>query len=146
VLSTQSTLWRHTAIRLPSKVILGQKQAPWPELCDANVRLGVQAHRATIKVLNKQIEAIEGTVLKHLKPIPEYKMLLTVPGIGPVIAWTIVLEAGDLSRFTSVGHFASYCRCVDSRRTSNDKKKGENNAKNGNSTRERLHSAIQSSP
>jgi len=43
-----------------------------------------------------------------------------------------VLEAGDLSRFANVGHVASYCRCVESRRTSNQKKKGENNAKNGN--------------
>jgi transposase len=132
VQSIQSTLWRHTAIRLPAKVILGERKAEWPPLCDANVKLGVHARRATIKVLNKQIETIETTVLKHLKPIPEYKILQTVPGIGPVIAWTIVLEAGDLSRFANVGHFASYCRCVESRRTSNEKKKGENNAKNGN--------------
>jgi transposase len=113
-------------------VILGEKEAPWPELPDRNVRLGVHAHRATIKVLTKQIETIEATILKQVKTIPEYKILLTVPGIGPVIAWTIVLEAGDLSRFANVGHFASYCRCVDSKRLSNGKKKGENNAKNGN--------------
>lgn len=132
VLSTQSTVWRHTAIRLPSKVILGEKETPWPEIADPNVRLGIQAHRAAIRVLNRQIEAIETRVLKRLKPVPEYQMLLTVPGIGPVIAWTIVLESGDLSRFAGVGNFASYCRCVDSKRTSNEKKKGENNAKNGN--------------
>lgn len=132
VLSTQSTLWRHTAIKVPSKVILGLRKAPWPEIDDANVELGIQAHRATIEVLNTQIETIEGTVLKALKPRPEYQMLLTVPGIGPVIAWTIVLETGNLSRFKSVGCFASYCRCVDSRKTSNEKKKGENNVKNGN--------------
>jgi transposase len=83
-------------------------------------------------VLNKQIESIESTVLTCLAAVPEYKMLMTVPGIGPVIAWTIVLEAGDLSRFANVGHFASYCRCVDSKKLSNEKKKGENNAKNGN--------------
>lgn len=132
VLSTQSTLWRHTAVRVPCKVILGEKEAPWPELPDRNVTLGVYAHRATIKVLTKQIETIETAVLKYLKPIPEYRILQTVPGIGPVIAWTIVLEAGELSRFTNVGHFASYCRCVESRRTSNEKKEGENNKKNGN--------------
>jgi transposase len=68
VLSTQSTLWRHTAIRLPSKVILGVKDAPWPDLPDQNVMPGVQAHRATINVLNEQIELIEATVLKYLKP------------------------------------------------------------------------------
>jgi hypothetical protein len=52
VLSTQSTLWRHTAIPVPSKVILGKKTAQWPELSDPNVKLGVQAHRATITDLN----------------------------------------------------------------------------------------------
>ncbi|HWX35000.1 MAG TPA: IS110 family transposase [Steroidobacteraceae bacterium] len=132
VLSTQSTFWRHTAVRLPSKAILGVIQKPWPELPDANLELGVHAHRATIKVLTSHVERIERKVLQSLKPRPEYQMLLTVPGIGPVIAWTIVLETGDLSRFASAGHFASYCRCVDSKRTSNEKKKGENNVKNGN--------------
>src|SRR5688572_3360564 len=132
VLCTQSTVWRHTSIRLPSKVILGHTQAPWPELSDAYVQLGIQAHRATIEVLNTQIERIERTILKSLKSRAEYRMLLTVPGIGPVIAWTIVLEAGDLRRFADVGHFASYCRCVDSKRLSNQRKKGENNTKNGN--------------
>jgi transposase len=97
-----------------------------------NLELGVHAHRASIKVLSSHIERIERKVLQSIKPRPEYQMLLTVPGIGPVIAWTIVLETGDLSRFASVGHFASYCRCVDSKRTSNEKKKGENNVKNGN--------------
>ena len=87
-----------------SMVILGEKQAEWPLLSNPNIKLGVQARRATIKVLSKQIENIESTVLKHLKPAPEYNILLTVPGIGPVIAWTIVLEAGDLSRFANVGH------------------------------------------
>jgi transposase len=136
VLSTQSTLWRHTAIKLPSHVILGERardsKSSWPTVTDANVELGIRAHCATIEVLNKQIECIERTVLEHLKPTPQYKMLLTVPGIGPVIAWTVVLEAGELKRFRNVGHFASYCRCLSSQRISNEKKKGENNAQNGN--------------
>ena len=55
-----------------------------------------------------------------------------MPGIGPVIARTIVLETGEVKRFENVGHFASYCRCVDSKKTSNGKKKGEGNIKNGN--------------
>ena len=132
VLTTQSTVWRHTAIRVPSKLILGKTQGRWPELSDAHVKLGIQAHRAAIRVLNTQIERIERTVLKSLKPKAQYQMLLTVPGIGPVIAWTILLEAGELSRFVNVGHFTSYCRCVNSNRLSNEKKKGQNNAKNGN--------------
>jgi transposase len=43
-----------------------------------------------------------------------------------------MLETGSIARFAKVGHFSSYCRCVDSLRESNGKKKGEGNAKNGN--------------
>jgi transposase len=132
ILTTQSTFWRHTAMKLSSKVIVGEKKVPWPHLPNANDELGVEAHRAAIEVLNTQIERIEKTVLETLKPRADYRMLLTVNGIGEVIAWTIVLESGDLKRFKNVGHFASYARCVDSKRTSNEKKKGEGNVKNGN--------------
>ncbi len=45
---------------------------------------------------------------------------------------TIVLEAGDISRFAKAGNFSSYCRCAPTGRISNGKKKGEGNVKNGN--------------
>jgi transposase len=35
-------------------------------------------------------------------------------------------------RFAGPGNFASYCRAVEAKRTSNQKKKGENNSKCGN--------------
>src|SRR5262249_15080082 len=76
VLSTQSTVWRHTAVRLPSKAVLGTNNMPWPELANRNVALGVRAHRAAIKTLSTHIERIEDTVTKALKPMPEYKSLL----------------------------------------------------------------------
>jgi transposase len=65
-------------------------------------------------------------------PQPQYQALRSVAGIGAVLAWTIVLESGPISRFPSVGQYASYCRCVESLRTSNGRKKGEGNTKNGN--------------
>ena len=43
-----------------------------------------------------------------------------------------MLETGDISRFESVGNYASYCRLVGSIKLSNGKKKGKGNAKNGN--------------
>jgi transposase len=132
VLSTQSTIRRHTAIKLPRAVVVGEKKAPWPALPNPSDQLGVDAHRAAIATLNKQIKLIEHTVLEALQPKAEYQALLTVTGIGPVIAWTIVLESGELARFKNVGQFASYARCVDTKRTSNEKKKGEGNVKNGN--------------
>ena len=53
-------------------------------------------------------------------------------GIGEILALTIMLEAGEIRRFASVGNFASYCRCVGSQKISNGKKKGKGNTKNGN--------------
>ena len=132
VLSTQAAFWRHTGTKLSHRIIVGEKKEPWPQLPNANDELGMAANRATIGVLTKQIQRIERTVLRALRPRPDYRMLLTVSGIGEVIAWTILLETGDLSRFKNVGHFASYARCVGSKRTSNERKKGEGNVKNGN--------------
>ena len=43
-----------------------------------------------------------------------------------------LLKGSDLARFAAAGNFSSYCRCVDSARVSNGKKKGEGNTKNGN--------------
>jgi transposase len=45
---------------------------------------------------------------------------------------TIMLEVGDIDRFTKVGNFVSYCRCVPSQRLSDGKSKGVGNRKNGN--------------
>ena len=55
-----------------------------------------------------------------------------MPGIGQTLATVIHLETGPIDRFASVGNYASYARCVDSVDTSNRKKKGEGNVKNGN--------------
>ncbi len=43
-----------------------------------------------------------------------------------------MLETGQIERFASVGNYASYCRCVGSKKISNGKRKGSDNTKNGN--------------
>ena len=55
-----------------------------------------------------------------------------MPGIGQILALTIMLETGEIKRFPTVGDYASYCRCVGSQKLSNGKKKGRGNTKNGN--------------
>lgn len=82
--------------------------------------------------LTMQIEQIEKMVLSQTKLRGPFKKLLTVWGIGPLLANLIMLETGNIHRFSSVGNYASYCRCVPSQRLSNNKKKGVGNKKNGN--------------
>lgn len=85
-----------------------------------------------IRELDVSIERLEKQVLKRATQMPEYDALLTIPGIGRILGMTIALETGDAKRFATAGDFASYCRTVRSPRSSNGKKKGENNAKCGN--------------
>ncbi len=88
-----------------------------------------------LKAIDQQrhlIKRIERNVLEVIKPFRGYEQLLQIHGIGTILAMTIYLETGELSRFASSANYASYCRTVRSRRTSNTKSKGRNNARNGN--------------
>jgi transposase len=85
-----------------------------------------------VEQLGRSIKAIEAMILARVKSLPDYQVLQTMPGVGKILGMTITLETVDPKRFASPGDYASYCRCVDSRRLSNGKKKGENNGKCGN--------------
>ena len=85
-----------------------------------------------IQALDKSVSRIEKAVLNSAREIPLYEKLLTIPGIGRILAMTITMEVGDIHRFKSDGDFASYCRMVDAKRLSNGKQKADNNQKCGN--------------
>lgn len=99
---------------------------------DADLALAITSTLAVIETLSAQIKVLEKTVQARAKLRPEFEPLRTVWGIGNILALTIMFEAGDMGRFASAGTFASYARCVKASRWSNGKKKGDNNAKNGN--------------
>lgn len=98
----------------------------------AEVAMGISANVAVINALNAQIRKLEKYLTERVKLTPQYQLLTSAPGIANTLATVIMLEAGELERFATVGNFSSYARCVDSVRTSNDKKKGEGNKRNGN--------------
>src|SRR5207253_2713717 len=101
-------------------------------LPEADQVLAVTSSLAVLDCLSQQIKTLEQTVQKRLKHTPAYEQLLTVDGIGTILAQTSTLETGTIGRFPTVGNYASYCRCVDSTKISNGKRKGQGNVKNGN--------------
>ena len=101
-------------------------------LPDPDVALAAKSNLRVYQCLEGEVRNLEEVVLKRAELRPEYELLLTVDGIGKILALTIMLEVGDIGRFPTAGKFASYCRCVRSERISNKKKKGSGNAKNGN--------------
>ena len=96
------------------------------------VKLALQANVAVIAELGKQIDKLERCLHERVRLSEAFRLLKSAPGIGETLATTIMLETGSVARFAQVGNFSSYCRCVDSERISNGKKKGEGNVKNGN--------------
>src|SRR5579864_8526333 len=94
-------------------------------LKDENVRLAVQSQLKVLRCVMEQIGILEKDILAKIKEDPAFHLVKTVPGIGPILAMTILLETGEIKRFAKVGNYSSYCRCVESKRVSNEKKKGE---------------------
>jgi len=133
VLSVQNLMVRNTGARFGAKRIDEFTPAELAGILpEAEQVLAVTSSLAVMHCLGQQIKTLEKTVQKHLKHTPAYVQLQTVEGIGTILAQTIVLETGDIGRFPSVGHYASYCRCVGSTKISNGKRKGQGNVKNGN--------------
>jgi transposase len=99
---------------------------------DRRLALAVGSSLVMVQTLDDLICLLEKQVLEAVRLEPAFQPLLSVPGVGRVLALTIMLETGDIRRFPGVGHFASYCRCVGSEHLSNGKRKGRGNTKNGN--------------
>ena len=97
-----------------------------------DLALSGEVSKETIDFLSDQITRIESLVFKRVKLRKPFQCLLSMPGVGKILSLTIMLETGTVDRFANVGKFTSYCRKVPSRWTSNDKKKGKGNTKNGN--------------
>jgi transposase len=85
-----------------------------------------------VEAFNVQIESVEKMVLKRMKLRDEYQLLNTVSGAGKILALTIMCETVDIGRFPKAGNYVSYCRLAKTEHTSNKKKKGVGNRKNGN--------------
>lgn len=133
VLSIENLVARQTGGRISGNAVrqlTTDAVAQWGWLPDA--ALAAQASLTVMHAVNDVIVQLEKRLCERVRLRPEYAVLKSAPGIGDVLATTIMLEAGTIDRFAQVGNFASYARCVDSARYSNGKKKGEGNRKNGN--------------
>jgi transposase len=61
-----------------------------------------------IRELERRIESCERQLAALAREIPIVQRLLTVPGVGLLIATALVAFIGDFRRFPSARHFASY--------------------------------------
>jgi transposase len=82
-----------------------------PEL-PTETRRSVEQELKLLDQLAGQIDMAEQRIREVIAVTPEMKLLMSLPGVGPVLAITIALEVGDISRFPDNEHLASYSGMV----------------------------------
>ena len=133
ILSLQSFIQRCCCVKISTGDIRNLTVEALQEwLKEEYLLLSAQASLDTINFLKQKIKRLETAIIQRVKLEKEFGQLLTIPGVGNILAMTIMLEVGDIKRFPRVGNFTSYCRCVPSKRLSDGKSKGCGNRKNGN--------------
>jgi transposase len=134
VTSVQMIIARNCGVKLSANDIKARREdriAPFLVSQDELSMAGAVS-KETIDFLSGQIRTIETHVQRRVRLRPPYQLLQTIPGVGIILALTIMLETGPIERFGRVGNYASYARTVSSQWTSNGKRKGKGNPKNGN--------------
>jgi transposase len=134
VISLQNILSRNQGVRMLVNDVKRLKEDRVSPFLEGNEDLAMagRVSKEAIDFLTRQIRKIEGVVERKVALKEEYRYLLTVPGVGKILALTIMLETGPIFRFEQVGDYVSYCRKVPSQWMSNGKRKGAGNKKNGN--------------
>ena len=131
IFSLQSAITSNLNHKMSGSDIKGLNESDADQLFDELfLILTARNSISTIQFLGERIKEIEKAVKSHVKLRPQFKYLLTMPGIGDILGLTIMLEVGDINRFPTVSDYFSYCRCVKSESFSDKKKKGEGNRKN----------------
>ncbi len=133
ILSIQNIVSRSLGVRMGGNDVKRLDEQRVGDLFpEEHLFLAVNTSVGVMRYLGERIKHIEAVVKSRVKLRKEFEGLLTLPGVGDILALTIMLEVGDIGRFPEVGNYSSYCRCVRSTRISAGKRKGEGNRKNGN--------------
>jgi transposase len=90
-------------------------------LLPEHTRYVLEAMLRNLDEVERQIKDIEGRMEKVFSPDEETRLLMTMPGIGPILAVVIALEIGDVGRFSGPDRLASYSGTVPRVHASGDK-------------------------
>ena len=100
LLSIQNLVTRNTGSSISANQIKGLDIEEVDELLpNADLALAVKANLSVMSSADEQTQILERTVRDRVKLRPEFSYLKTVPGIGQILALTIMLETGDIRDF-----------------------------------------------
>lgn len=74
-----------------------------------DLRANIAQHPAVWRCAGEQIQALEALLAAHQRPfVSDLQRLETLPGVGPIVAATVVAVFADAQRFPDAKHAASY--------------------------------------
>ena len=86
--------------------LLANEVHDWP--LRKSARATLKGYLQLLDQLRRQIAVVTRTIYRQLEALPEGKRLQNLPGVGRILAHTILAEVGDFGRFRSAKHLASY--------------------------------------
>jgi len=75
-------------------------------------RQSVETQLELLDEVEAHIEEAEKEIREVVKTTPEMRLLMTIPGVGPILAVVLAMEIGDVKRFPGAEHLASYAGTV----------------------------------
>jgi transposase len=101
---------------------------------DPAVETSIETDLALIDFYDSRLNQLELFITRQAKEADAHSfyLLRSVPGIGKILALTILFEIHDITRFQRVQEFVSYCRLVKCARQSAGKNYGFSGKKIGN--------------
>jgi transposase len=104
------------------------------DIPDPHAQRGVEARLNLLAPLDTEIRALEWylEVAAEQHYPAEFAALKTIPGVGPILSMTILLEIDTVERFDSRQQFCSYARLVTPKQESAGKIVGVGNSRAGN--------------
>jgi transposase len=107
IVSLQNILSRSNGSRLKTadvKALCEDRVAPLLTQ-NEDLALAGMVSKESIDHLTRQIKKIEAVIEDRLELKPSYAKLQSVFGVGKILALTIMLETGPISRFAKVGNY-----------------------------------------
>jgi transposase len=87
---------------------------------------------ALLRVLDEQIRRLDHELVRLWGDDPRVQRLQTIPGVGPFTAIVLILELGEIQRFPSAKHLASYVGLTPRARASANRVRMGHISKEGN--------------
>jgi transposase len=81
----------------------------------------VESLRRLIEGYDTEVGVIEAELAPLFRDDPHYQAIQAIPGVGPILAQVFIAEIGDVTRFPSGRHLASWTGLTPRHRESDDK-------------------------